>query len=88
MVDLEHWKKFAREDTCLDRMVSSDLRVLVGEIERLRYALGASIVAIDDWLNTGSIPGNLDLTGTVDFEDYSIFASYWLDYCPNNWPLK
>jgi len=41
---------------------------------------------VDDWLDTG--PGNLDEFGDVDFKDYSIFASYWLDYCPDSWPLK
>ena len=43
---------------------------------------------VDDWLSSGGIPGNLDSTGNVDFEDYTIFASYWLDYCPDDWPLK
>jgi len=43
---------------------------------------------VDDWLDSGSTPGNLDLEGDVDFEDYSIFASYWLSYCPDQWPLK
>ena len=41
-----------------------------------------------DWLDTGAIPGNLDELGYVDFKDYSIFASYWLDYCPGGWALK
>ena len=43
---------------------------------------------VDDWLDSGPVPGNFDLTGDVNFEDYSIFASYWLDYCPDSWPLK
>ena len=43
---------------------------------------------IDDWLDSGPVPGNLDSTGNVDFDDYSIFASYWLDYCPDDWLLK
>lgn len=43
---------------------------------------------VNDWLDSGPVPGNLDLTGDVNFEDYSIFASYWLDYCPDGWPLK
>ena len=41
---------------------------------------------VEDWLDTG--PGNLDGLGDVNFKDYSIFASYWLDYCPDSWPLK
>ena len=43
---------------------------------------------VDDWLETGNVPGNLDSTGNVDFTDYSIFADYWLCYCPAGWPLK
>jgi len=43
---------------------------------------------VEDWLDAGSVAGNLDSTGNVDFKDYSIFASYWLDYCPDSWPLK
>ena len=33
---LDEWIKFAREDTCLDRMVPSDLRQLVSELARVR----------------------------------------------------
>lgn len=43
---------------------------------------------VNDWLDSGTVPGNLDLTGGVNFEDYTIFASYWLCYCPDGWPLK
>ncbi len=43
---------------------------------------------VDDWLTSGIVPANLDDEGPVDFEDYSIFASYWLDYCPDGWQLK
>ena len=42
----------------------------------------------EDWLDSGFVDGNLDSIGNVDFKDYSIFASYWLDYCPDSWPLK
>jgi hypothetical protein len=42
----------------------------------------------NDWLQTGLVPGNLDKEGNVDFLDYAIFASYWLDYCPDGWQLK
>lgn len=34
---------------------------------------------VDDWLDNGSIPGNLDLTEDFNFKDYSIVALYWLD---------
>ena len=43
---------------------------------------------VQDWLVSGFVPANLDLTGNVDFIDYSIFASYWHEYCPDSWPLK
>ena len=43
---------------------------------------------VDDWLVSGIVPANLDGEEPVDFEDYSIFASYWFDYCPDDWPLK
>ena len=43
---------------------------------------------VDNWLDSGPVPGDLNSTGNVDFDDYSIFASYWLDYCPDDWLLK
>lgn len=43
---------------------------------------------VDDWLASGAVPGNLNNEGEVDFKDYSILADYWLDYCPDAWPLK
>lgn len=43
---------------------------------------------VDDWLESGNVPGNLNDDRDVDFEDYSILASYWLGYCPDDWPLK
>ena len=42
----------------------------------------------DDWLLTGAVSGNLDAVGYVDFVDYSIFSSYWREYCPEGWELK
>ena len=43
---------------------------------------------VDDWLVSGiGLPGDLSGNDEVDFVDYSIFASYWLDYCPDDWPL-
>ncbi len=43
---------------------------------------------VDDWLESGTgLPGDLSGNDEVDFLDYSIFASYWLDYCPDDWPL-
>jgi hypothetical protein len=43
---------------------------------------------VDDWLESGPVPGNLNDEGDVDFKDYCILADYWLTYCPDDWPLK
>lgn len=44
---------------------------------------------VDDWLESDAgLPGNLGGNDEVDFVDYSIFANYWLDYCPGGWQLK
>ena len=43
---------------------------------------------VDDWLDSGPVPGNLDLTGDVDFEDFAIFSGHWQDFCPDGWQLK
>lgn len=43
---------------------------------------------VDDWLLTGDLDADLSGNDKVDFVDYNIFASYWLDYCPDDWHLK
>jgi len=44
---------------------------------------------VNDWLKTGpGWPADLYSDKNVDFKDFCIFAFYWLDYCPDNWPLK
>ena len=43
---------------------------------------------VDDWLQSGNVPGNLNNDRDVDLKDYSILADYWLDYCPDGWLLK
>ena len=44
---------------------------------------------VDDWLESDAgLPGDLSGNDEVDFVDYSIFANYWLDYCPGGWQLK
>jgi hypothetical protein len=47
------------------------------------------------WLDLPCDPGNdfcdgadLDMLGDVDMEDMKILAYWWLDYCPEDWPLK
>ena len=43
---------------------------------------------VSQWLESGpDLPANLDSANGVDLVDFSIFASYWLCYCPDNWPL-
>jgi hypothetical protein len=43
----------------------------------------------DDWLDSGvALPGDLSGNNEVDFKDYSMFADYWLGFCPDEWPLK
>lgn len=42
----------------------------------------------NQWCNTTS--GNsadLNTDDKVNFKDFNILASYWFDYCPDNWPL-
>ena len=41
-----------------------------------------------DWLESGALPGNLDGSGGVDVNDFDIFASYWMEFCPDGWQLK
>jgi hypothetical protein len=39
-----------------------------------------------EWLRTDDgLVFDLDDTNDVDFVDYSIFAHYWLNCCPNDW---
>jgi hypothetical protein len=41
------------------------------------------------WLQTGAnLEADLDSNEIVDFLDYSIFANFWFDNCPPDWPLK
>ena len=58
------------------------------------YTVTVCMVGLDDlagfaadWLEAGDVPGNLDTLGIVDMQDYGILASYWLSYCPGDWPL-
>jgi hypothetical protein len=44
---------------------------------------------VDDWLATGvALPADLTGDNDVNFPDYSMFALFWLSYCPDEWPLK
>ena len=59
------------------------------------YKVQACVVTMDDlqnfayyWLDSGAVPANLDTIGDVDNIDFAIFASYWQDFCPDNWQLK
>lgn len=43
---------------------------------------------VDDWLLSGDLDADLSGNDEVDFVDYRLLADYWLDYCPDDWPLK
>jgi len=42
----------------------------------------------DQWLVSGASIADLRPDRQVDFADYGVLAAYWLDYCPDDWPLK
>jgi hypothetical protein len=55
------------------------------------YKVRACVVSIDDianlasqWLMNGILSADLNHSTHVDFADYSILASDWLDFCPDN----
>lgn len=56
---------------------------------------GLCFVNLDDlhqlamaWLDSGvAIDADLNNNGEVNLVDFRILASWWLRYCPNNWPL-
>ena len=60
------------------------------------YGVSACVVGLDDlhnfaqqWLMDGrGLAADLNYSSHVDFADYSILASDWLDFCPDNWLLK
>ena len=44
---------------------------------------------VSQWLYTGKgLEADLSVNYKVDFADYSVFAGYWLDFCPEGWMLK
>lgn len=58
------------------------------------WSVRVCIVTLEDlqnfasyWLGTEPA-ANLDETGNVNMADFSMFASYWQDYCPDGWQLK
>jgi hypothetical protein len=61
------------------------------------YKVRACVVSLDDlthfaqqWLinGPGFFTADLDHNNKVDFVDYSIFSSRWLDFCADTWQLK
>ena len=60
------------------------------------YGVSVCVVGFDDlrnfvqqWLmDDRGLDADLNYSTHVDFVDYSIFASDWLDFCPDYWPLK
>jgi hypothetical protein len=63
-----------------DEAESWSVRVCIVTLEDLRNFASY-------WLGTDPA-ANLDGSGTVNMSDYSIFASYWQDFCPDGWQLK
>jgi len=59
------------------------------------FTIPVCMVGFDDlaafaleWLQEGGDLGfDLDDSNDVDFADYAVLADFWLDYCPNEWPL-
>ena len=58
------------------------------------WSVRVCIVSLEDlqnfasfWLTNEPV-ADLYLDGTVNMPDYSIFASYWEDFCPDGWQLK
>jgi len=59
------------------------------------YKVKACVVTLDhlirfadDWLMSGAgIPADLDNSNNVDMIDYVLFTAYWMDFCPDAWPL-
>ena len=47
---------------------------------------------VSQWLQSGDLDSNFDWQDNpqpenlVDLHDYSTLASYWFEYCPNDWP--
>jgi len=61
----------------------------------MAYKVRVCVVGFDDlrnfanaWLANGTSPADLNGSRHVDFVDYSMFSSNWLDFCPDAWPLK
>ena len=59
------------------------------------WTVRVCIVTLEDlqnftsfWLTVDYPAANLDGSGSVDMVDYSIFASFWQDFCPDGWQLK
>ncbi len=59
------------------------------------WSAQACVVTLEDlehfadyWLQSGSVPGELDGQAGVKMGDFSVFAHYWLTFCPDGWKLK
>lgn len=53
------------------------------------------VVTLDDltnfasyWLESDSVPAELDGQPGVNMGDFEIFANYWRTFCPDGWQLK
>lgn len=45
------------------------------------------VAIVTYWLAGPQSRANLDGINNVDLFDFDILASYWLDFCPDDWPL-
>jgi len=47
------------------------------------------VLFIEQWLDTGvDLSADFDISLKVDYADFAELCRYWLDLCPDNWPLK
>ncbi len=50
---------------------------------------GTLTLFADYWLESGgTLPADLDGSGTVDLYDLELFVYDWLCLCPYGWPLR
>ncbi|AQQ09299.1 hypothetical protein L21SP3_01102 [Sedimentisphaera cyanobacteriorum] len=57
-------------------------------VQACRVSLEDLYSFADDWLKQMKCPGDLNQDFNVDMLDSAVLANYWMDYCPDAWPLK
>jgi hypothetical protein len=82
------WISFSCENTVSCGAVDYGVTIDADDGELHGYAWGDGNF-VDDWLDSDiGLPGDLTGDNDVNFPDYSMFALFWLSYCPDDWPLK